>query len=138
VVEHVKQLSRRHPLQAMNATILVDATGVGAPVADLLRRGGPGCRVIPVMIPGGDLGSSDVVRDRVPKVDLLAGLQVALQRRGLMTERGLRALPALLEELRSIEVRVSESGYGRIPGGGMMMWCRRCRGRGGGRAARRA
>jgi hypothetical protein len=116
VVERVKQLSRRQPLEAKNVTIVVDATGVGAPVVDLLRRGGLGCRVIPVVITGGDMESSDGVRYRVPKVDLMAGLQVALQKRRLMAARGLRALPALLEELRSMEVRVSESGHERITG----------------------
>lgn len=53
VVAHVKELSRRYPLEPKNVTIIVDATGVGAPVVDLLRRGGLGCRVMPVVITGG-------------------------------------------------------------------------------------
>lgn len=70
VVAHVKELSRRYPLEPKNVTIVVDATGVGAPVVDMMRRGGLGCRVIPVVITGGDMESSDGVRYRVPKVDV--------------------------------------------------------------------
>jgi hypothetical protein len=116
VVEHVKQLSRRFPLEPKNVTIVVDATGVGAPVVDLLRRGGLGCPVVPVVITGGDMETSDGVRYRVPKRDLMAGLQVAMQKRRLVAAQGLRSLPALLEELRSMQVKISEGGTERISG----------------------
>jgi hypothetical protein len=116
VAEHVKALTRRYPLEPKNVTVIVDATGVGAPVVDLLRRGGLGCRVIPVVITAGERESSDGVRYRVPKADLMAGLQVALQKRRVAFAQGVRALPTLVEELRSMQVRVSESGYERITG----------------------
>jgi hypothetical protein len=116
IVERVKGLIRQAPLEPSQAQVIVDATGVGAPVVDLLRRAGLGCRVIPVVITGGESESSDGVRYRVPKKDLVAGLQVALQKRRLWASRGMRSLPALLEELRSMQVRVSEDGYERFSG----------------------
>jgi hypothetical protein len=59
---------------------VVDATGVGAPVVDLLRAAGIGERLVAVTITGSD----DVTRGpggdwRVPKRDLVTGLQVMLQ-----------------------------------------------------------
>jgi hypothetical protein len=117
VVEHVKALSRRYPLEATNVTVIVDATGVGAPAVDLLRRGGLGCRVIPVVITAGGSESSDRARYRMSRADLMAGLQAALQKRRVAFAQGARTLPALVEELRSMQVGMSESGYERITGG---------------------
>jgi hypothetical protein len=48
-----------------NVKVVVDATGVGAPVVDLLKQAGLGCQVIPVVITGADMESSDGVRYRV-------------------------------------------------------------------------
>jgi hypothetical protein len=117
VAEHVRKLAGREPL-AGQATVVVDATGVGAPVVDLLRRGGLGCRVIPVVITGGDTESSDGVKYRVPKRDLMAGLQVAFQKRRLRLAEGLWALRELQEELRSMRLRVSADGFERYGGRG--------------------
>jgi hypothetical protein len=108
-------LVKRAPL-AGQVTVIVDGTGVGAPVVELLRRGGLGCRVIPVVITGGDTESNDGVRFRVPKRDLMRGLQVAFQRRRLALAQGLGVLPELREELRSMRVRVSRDGFERYSG----------------------
>lgn len=115
IVEHVRGLVKRAPL-AGQVTVIVDGTGVGAPVVELLRRGGLGCRVIPVVITGGDTESNDGVRFRVPKRDLMAGLQVAFHRRRLGLAQGLGVLPELREELRSMRVRVSRDGFERYSG----------------------
>ena len=115
VVEHVRQLVRRSPL-GKNVKVVVDATGVGAPVVDLLKQAGLGCQVIPVVITGADMESSDGVRYRVPKRDLMTGLQVAFQRRRLGLASGLRALEAMREELRSMRVRMTPDGYERMSG----------------------
>jgi hypothetical protein len=54
VVERVKQVVGWREL-AGRSTVIVDATGVGAPVVDMLRRAGLGCLMAPVLITGGDL-----------------------------------------------------------------------------------
>src|SRR4051794_16024090 len=58
VVGQVKALVNRDPLKGF-VQVIVDATGVGAPVVDLLRKGGLGCPVVPVVITSGDGESSD-------------------------------------------------------------------------------
>lgn len=117
VAAHVSRLVQRAKAEGA-VTVVVDATGVGAPVVDLLRRGGLGCRVIPVVITGGETESNDGVRYRVPKRDLMAGLQVAFQKRRLGLAAGLGVLPELREELRSMRVRVSGDGFERYGGRG--------------------
>lgn len=46
----------------------------------------------------------------------MAGLQVALQKRRLGFARGVKALPALVDELRSMQVKVSADGHERMMG----------------------
>ena len=69
-----------------------------------------------MVIHGADLESSDGARYRVLKRDLMAGLQVAFQRRRLGLASGLRAMDALREELRSMRIRMSADGYERMSG----------------------
>ena len=62
--------------------LAVDGTGVGRPVVDLLRRAGLGCPMLPVMITGGDAEGHSDGYYKVPKRDLIVGLQVLLQAGG--------------------------------------------------------
>jgi hypothetical protein len=52
VIERVVQVTQWHEL-AGRCRLAVDGTGVGRPVADLLREARPGCVVMPVNITGG-------------------------------------------------------------------------------------
>ena len=115
VVQRVRDLVRA-PSMSKHVKVVVDATGVGAPVVDFLKRSGLGCQVVPVVITGADLESSEGDRYRVPKRDLMAGLQVAFQRRRLGLASGLRAMEALREELRSMRVRMTADGDERMSG----------------------
>lgn len=56
--------------------MVVDGTGVGAPVVDMLRAAGLGCEITAVSITGGDRES----RRGVPKRDLIARVQLALEK----------------------------------------------------------
>jgi hypothetical protein len=58
--------------------LVVDATGVGRPVVDLLREARTGCRILPVTITGGDAESVEGGYYRTPKRDLVTGVQVLL------------------------------------------------------------
>jgi hypothetical protein len=52
VVERVREVVRAKPL-AGRCTLVVDATGVGAPVVDLLQRAQLGCGIEAVILTGG-------------------------------------------------------------------------------------
>ena len=47
----------RRPALADRCTVALDATGVGAPVLDMLRKANLGCRIVPVITTGGERAS---------------------------------------------------------------------------------
>jgi hypothetical protein len=83
VVENVRHIVTHEQLRGQCA-ITVNATGVGAPVVDMLRAAGLACDIAAVTITGGErTASSSGNIWSVPKMDLLAGVQVLLQKREL-------------------------------------------------------
>jgi len=90
--------------------LAVDATGVGRPVVDLLRQARPKATLLPVTVTGGQAEGYEQGFYRVPKRDLIAGLQVALQRRGLQIAAGLKFAQTLVEEMAAMEVKVTPAG----------------------------
>jgi hypothetical protein len=94
-------------------SLVVDATGVGPPVVDLLRMRGLGRGLMPVTITGG-MSANGSAREgyRVPKRDLITGLQVAFETRTLGIAGGLGGMvEALIEELTEMRCEVSETGH---------------------------
>ena len=75
---------------AGRCALAADATGVGAPVMDLLRAAGLGCELVAVTITGGDRAVRADDGWRVPKRDLVVGLQVMLEAESLRIAAGLR------------------------------------------------
>jgi len=76
VVEIVREIARGQAF-AGQCAVVVDGTGVGAPVVDMLRAAGLGCEITAVTITGGEReprqGSLNV---GVPKRDLICGSAV--------------------------------------------------------------
>jgi hypothetical protein len=91
-------------------TLVVDATGVGAPVVDLLRRGGLGCGMTAVTITGGERAAAVAGGWHVPKKDLVAGLAVMLEEGRLRVARRMRWVEEFREELRNMRVKVTGAG----------------------------
>ena len=79
-------------------------------MVDLVRRARPDAILMPVTITGGQVETMDQGFYRVPKRDLIIGLQVLLQRGGLQIAAGLKFGQKLVEELLAVEVRVSQAG----------------------------
>jgi hypothetical protein len=86
--ERVVKITRSGEL-AGRCTLVVDATGVGRPVVDLLKRERPGCLLMPVIITGGASETKTGEYYGVPKRDLVTGLQVLLQSGGLQIAAGI-------------------------------------------------
>ena len=97
VVDHVAQLMSDARLK--ESTLVVDATGVGAPVVDLLRRADLPCRLMPVTITGGEHDSPVRGGYHVPRRELISGLQVLVQQGGLQISRRLLLADAFVKEL---------------------------------------
>src|SRR5215469_5852602 len=89
VVERVRQVAWSGDLRG-NCHLIVDATGVGRPVVDLLHRAGLGCQILAATITGGDVERNGKDYYQVPKRDLIVGLQVLLQRGALQVAAGMK------------------------------------------------
>ncbi len=109
VVERVREI-----VQAIGeCTLVVDGTGVGAPVVELLRSARLGCGVTAVTITGGEKASGSGLAWSVPKRDLIAEVQLALEKGELRIARHMKEVSALVREL--IDVRLTAGlGTGKV------------------------
>ena len=103
IVEHIRNIAHE-PLLAGRCTLVVDATGLGAPVVDMLREPGPRgeqcCEITAVTITGGDgISRRGHMHFGVPRRDLLAGVQLALEQGRLHIARNMPYAEALGREL---------------------------------------
>jgi hypothetical protein len=98
--------------------LVVDATGVGAPVVEMLRAEGPACDISSVTITGGEKESGGAGHGgghyNVPKRDLMASVQLALEKGELRIAGTLREAEALVEELVDVRKTYRESGRDRM------------------------
>jgi hypothetical protein len=86
VTARVVELAKHQTLRG-DCRLVVDATGVGMPVADMLREARPGCDIAAVLITGGQGERFDGKVWHVPKLDLLARLQGLLEQKRLRIAR---------------------------------------------------
>lgn len=86
------------------AALVVDQTGVGAPVVDLFRQAG--LKPVGVMIHGGDKATNEGASWRVPKRTLVGVLQVLLQTGRLKVASKLVLGPVLSQEMLNFKVKI--------------------------------
>jgi hypothetical protein len=113
IVERVREVVQPGPL-AGQCELVVDATGVGRPVVDLLERAGLGCRVRSVVVTGGQRERIEGECAYVPKRDLMVRLQLLLQEQGLQIAVKVPFGPALVKEMSEMRVMVSPAGNEQI------------------------
>jgi hypothetical protein len=97
------QSGRTRPMLA------VDATGVGAPVIDLLKRERMKATLKPIQIIGGANVSSEFGMTRVPKRDLVSTVQVYLQNGRLKIAEQLPEAETLTRELQNFSVKITDA-----------------------------
>jgi len=97
IVDLLRDLLRKPPLAA-SATLVLDATGCGLPVYDLIKsiRSFP-ARVIPVTITGGERPSRDGLFHRIPRRHLLSNLYTLFSKKDLTIARRLPLSQTLLQ-----------------------------------------
>ena len=103
IVRNVTDIMRS-PALAGQADLVVDQTGVGAPVVDLFRQAG--LNPIGVLIHGGDKVSRESGTIRVPKRDLVGSLQVLFQGSRLKISSKLPLASTLQNELLNFKVKI--------------------------------
>lgn len=95
----------RCPHYEKRPDLVVDATGVGVAVRDMLRDAG--LHFTPVSITGGDTATYDAGTWRVPKRDLVAAVQVLLQSSRLKFAAGMQHVDTLTRELLNFQVKIN-------------------------------
>jgi hypothetical protein len=122
VVDRVRAIVQ-HPALRGKCSLTVDATGVGNPVVDMLGAARLGCDINAVTITGGErgqqssnsvVGSDSITRLSDPKRDLIAGLEVLLERGELRIARRLKDVGSLIKELMDMRSSTSATGKMRL------------------------
>ncbi len=116
IVQRVKEMMGSRALNGPRH-LVVDATGLGSPIVELLRRAEMGCRLWPVSITGGDKDSFADGLYRVPKRDLVVGLQVLFEQGALQIAEGLSERAALVKEMSDMRVKVTSGGHEQYEAG---------------------
>jgi len=108
-VATVKALHERLSAQEARLALVVDQTGVGCPVLDMMRR----AQLSPyaVTITGGDAVTREGRDYRVPKRDLVSTVQVLLQSKRLSISKGLEHAQTLVKELLAFKVSINIRGH---------------------------
>jgi hypothetical protein len=113
VAERVRYLVEHENLRGRCAVVL-DSTGVGEPVVDMLRSSRLGCEVSAVNITGGERETRSGNVWNVPKRDLMAGVQVLLEQHELKIARRLTEAGPLMRELTSVRMTAGSGGRLRM------------------------
>ena len=122
IVPAVSQLLR-HPILENQATLTVDATGVGLPVYQLFQQSCRShARVCSLTIGSGDTATHRNNHFSVPRTHLLNALLLKLQNRDLLLSDTLPEAPALIEELRSIRNQASLAPDDRVFATAIALW----------------
>jgi hypothetical protein len=105
VVERVREIVNADEIR-YSRSLTVDATGVGAAVVDQLKTAGLGCEITAVTITGGERAQSHAGGWNIPKQDLIAGVQVLLQRGELKIAKEMKGARMLKRELMDVQARM--------------------------------
>lgn len=101
VVLRAKEILTRLPA---GAEIIVDNTGVGRPVTDMIVQ--QGLRPVCITITGGDAVTHDGPNFHVPKRDIVGVLAVAFQNKQLKIASSLPDAQTLVSELLNFKVKI--------------------------------
>jgi hypothetical protein len=110
-VARIRDLLATPPLSTAHVCLVVDATGVGRGVVDLMVAAG--LAPLNVTITGGDQVHADLGRSEMscPKRELIVATQVCLQAGRLRIAAGLEHAATLADELKNYQVKLSAAGH---------------------------
>ncbi len=103
IVSRVREIVAQPEL--CDCALVVDATGVGAPVVDMMRAAG--LNPVPIYITGGNAVSRTKEGYHVPKRDLATTLQSLVQTSRLKIANGLKEGPTLDREMMAFRVKIN-------------------------------
>ena len=107
IVNQIHSLTHSRELRSGQINLVVDQTGGGAPVVDLLRN--KGLMPIAITITGGDHPHQEDHKKRtwsVPKRDLISNLLVLSQTQRMKIASGLKEAATLANEFQNMRVKI--------------------------------
>jgi hypothetical protein len=108
ITHSIKELMQKPPLLG-KSMLIADATGVGRPVIDMMRK--DGVSLVPVTITSGSEVKFDGIGGwNVPKRDLVSTVQVLLQNGRVKFASSLPDLQILVDELLNFRIKISQAG----------------------------
>ncbi|MDO4356533.1 MAG: hypothetical protein Q4E13_08500 [Clostridia bacterium] len=110
IVDRLLELYKSPQLQKVPKSVVIDLTGLGRPVYDLMRKAGFNLSLNAISITGGSEVTYTNRHYNVPKRDLITNLQVLLQNEQLKIAKGLKDANALIEELANFQTKISDNG----------------------------
>jgi len=108
IIEKLRHLMENDPLRG-RISLVVDATGVGRPVIDMLRQ--EKLNPIGITITGGNKAEWGGDGFRVPKRDLVTNLQVLFQSGRLIVAESLPLARTFVNELLNFKVKINVKGH---------------------------
>jgi hypothetical protein len=108
IVAVVTDLLKQEPLSE-KAPLIVDGTGVGRAVVEMLGR--PRGGLVPVTITGGEATVFEKGYWHVPKRELVGVVQSLLQTRKLKFAEGLPLVSTLVKELLGFQIKISAAAH---------------------------
>lgn len=111
VAERLAEIHRKLREDKISARFWVDATGVGQPVIDLLRKAH--LPVVPVYLTGTDKAVEEDRELRLGKALMVSRLQVLLQSGQIHLPKTAEA-EALIQELLNYEIRVTDDAHAQF------------------------
>lgn len=113
IIQAICRLAR-NPIIAGNSQIIIDGTGVGAPVIDMLRRERPGPIIHTVIFTGGTGYKRIGDTHHVPRSEVLGRLESAFHNRRLNISRHLPYSQNLFLELQTLRRKFKGTGIETI------------------------
>ncbi len=108
VVKEVAELVSKPPLKG--CVLGLDATGVGAPVVEMVYGQKPAATIRPVLITSGYNVGGDPSCYHVPKRDLVAAVSVLLQSGRLEIPQSIPESALLVKELQTLRAKITAAG----------------------------
>jgi hypothetical protein len=122
VVARIKSVVDRLQPLSNRITVVVDATGVGAPVLDLLKTARLQAHLIPVTLTGAEWGRYGDHGYSVPRRDLLRCLHLALESGSVQICEGIPNRRDITRELREVDWRKSDTPDDLVIAAALATW----------------
>ncbi|NLI20325.1 MAG: hypothetical protein GX418_02070 [Clostridiales bacterium] len=110
IIDRLIEIYRSPQLEKKYKAVVIDLTGLGRPVYDMMRKAGFHESLYAISITGGNAVTRDRRIFNVPKRDLITNLQILFQNGALQIARGMKEADALVDELLTFQTKISDTG----------------------------